>query len=139
VELSLCEKRHICLWATSQARLSSEQRLARAADLDFGNHVVRRFLPDPNRRFGRTPGEATNTWRSAPSNLGRIYSFPHERSVSNDNVVQWDSRLPRISPQPKRLSFGGAKVKCEESLDGEVAVYYGNTNFNTQAGKPNRV
>jgi len=41
------------LWGTFQDRLSSELRLARAADLDAANQVLRRFLPDYNRRFGR--------------------------------------------------------------------------------------
>src|SRR6202162_2523188 len=43
------------LWGTFQDRLSSELRLAAAADLQAANHVLRHFLPDYNRRFGRAP------------------------------------------------------------------------------------
>ena len=43
------------LWGTFQDRLTSELRLAGAADLDGANRVLRRFLPDYNRRFARAP------------------------------------------------------------------------------------
>ena len=39
------------LWGTFQDRLTSELRLAGAADLAAANQVLRRFLPDHNRRF----------------------------------------------------------------------------------------
>jgi transposase len=122
------------LWGTFQDRLSSELRLARAADLDAANQVLRRFLPDYNRRFGCAPREATKAWRPAPRNLERICCFLHERSVSNDNVVQWDGRRFQIPPQPKRFSFAGAKVQLYESLEGKVAIYYGDTKLHHHGG-----
>lgn len=122
------------LWGTFQDRLSSELRLARAADLDAANQVLRRFLPDYNRRFGRAPRETEKAWRPAPRNLERICCFLHERLVSNDNVVQWDGRRFQIPPQPKRFSFAGAKVQLYESLEGKVAIYYGDTKLHHSAG-----
>jgi transposase len=122
------------LWGTFQDRLSSELRLARAADLDAANQVLRRFLPDYNRRFGRAPRETETAWRPAPRDLERICCFLHERSVSNDNVVQWDGRRFQIPPQPKRFSFAGAKVNLYESLEGKVAIYYGDTKLHHSGG-----
>jgi len=52
---------------------------------------------------------------------------PHERIVSNDNVVQWDGRRFQIPPQPKRFSFAGAKVQLCESLRGSIEIYYGDS------------
>jgi transposase len=115
------------LWGTFQDRLTSELRLAGAADLDAANQVLCRFLPDYNRRFARTPRATEKAWRPAPENLDRICCFLHERSVSNDNVVQWDGRRFQIPPQPKRFSFAGAKVQLYESLEGHIAIYYGET------------
>jgi len=115
------------LWGTFQDRLISELRLAGAADLDAANQVLRRFLPDYNRRFGRAPRATEKAWRPAPENLDRICCFLHQRSVSNDNVVQWDGRRFQIPPQPKRFSFAGAKVQLYESLEGHIAIYYGET------------
>ena len=112
------------LWGTFQDRLTSELRLAGAHDLVTSNQVLRRFLPDHNRRFGRAPRETETAWRPAPKNLDHICCFHHERMVSNDNVVQWDGRRFPIPPQPQRFSFAGAKVQLYESLEGKVSIYY---------------
>ncbi|MGA8150524.1 MAG: ISNCY family transposase, partial [Terriglobales bacterium] len=53
------------LWGVLQDRLTSELRLARAADLDSANTVLGLFLADYNRRFARRPRE--NAYRLAPS------------------------------------------------------------------------
>ena len=122
------------LWGTFQDRLTSELRLAEATDLQESNEVLRRFLPDYNRRFARAPREAQKAWRPAPKDLGRICCFLHERSVSNDNIVQWDGRRFQIPPQPKRFSFAGAKVQLYESLEGKVAIYHGETRLHHSGG-----
>src|SRR5712671_1390789 len=122
------------LWGTFQDRLTSELRLAGAHDLDSANQVLRRFLPDHNRRFGRTPRDAQQAWRPAPENLDHICCFHHERSVSNDNVVQWDGRRFQIPPQPQRFSFAGAKVQLYESLEGKVSIYYADTKLHLNGG-----
>ena len=113
------------LWGTFQDRLTSELRLAGAADLDAANEALRRFLPDYNRRFGRAPRDTEKAWRPAPHDLDRICCFLHERAVGNDNVVQWDGRHFQLPPQPQRFSFAGAKVQLYESLEGKVAIYHG--------------
>jgi transposase len=122
------------LWGTFQDRLTSELRLAGANDLDAANQVLRRFLPDYNHRFGRAPRDAEKAWRSAPENLDRICCFHHQRSVSNDNVVQWDGRRFQIPPQPQRFSFAGAKVQLYESLEGKVSIYYADTKLRLTNG-----
>jgi transposase len=122
------------LWGTFQDRLTSELRLAGANDLDTANQVLRRFLPDYNRRFGRAPREIEKAWRPAPENLDRICCFQHLRSVSNDNVVQWDGRRFQIPPQPQRFSFAGAQVQLYESLEGKVSIYYAHTKLLLNGG-----
>ena len=122
------------LWGTFQDRLTSELRLARATDLHAANQVLRRFLPDYNRRFARAPRQAEKAWRPAPQNLDRICCFHHQRAVSNDNVVQWDGRRFQIPPQPQRFSFAGAKVQLMESLEGTVAIYYGDNKLHHTEG-----
>ncbi len=122
------------LWGTFQDRLTSELRLTGAADLDAANQVLRRFLPDYNRRFGRASRETEKAWRPAPKELDRICCFLHERWVSNDNVVQWDGRRFQIPPQPQRFSFAGARVQLYESLEGRIVIYYGNTKLHHIGG-----
>lgn len=120
------------LWGVFQDRLVCELRLAGAHDLPSANAVLRRFLTDFNRRFGRAPAHTEKAWRPAPRNLDRIFCFVHERVVSHDNVVQWDGRTFQIPPQPHRFSFGGARVHFEQSLAGHLALYYGNTKISFQ-------
>ena len=112
-------------WGVFQDRLTSELRLARALDLATANHVLHRFLPGYNRRFGRCPAQATTAWRPVPRELDRICCFVHERVVSNDNVVQWEGRRFQIRPQPRRFSFAGARVQLVQDLAGRIAVYHG--------------
>ena len=122
------------LWGTFQDRLTSELRLAGAHDLGTSNQVLRHFLPDHNRRFGRAPRQAEKAWRPAPENLDRICCFHHQRSVGNDNVVQWNGRHFQIPPQPRRFSFAGAKVQLLESLEGKVSIYYADTKLHLNGG-----
>jgi hypothetical protein len=109
------------LWGTFQDRLTSELRLVCATDPATANAVLRRFLPDYNRRFGHAPRETEKAWRAARKDLSRICCFVHER---NDNVVPWDGRRFQIPPQPKRFSFAGAKVQLYQSLRGTIGIYY---------------
>ncbi len=104
-------------------RLSSELRLAQAADIDSANVVLRKCITDYNGRFARIPRETESAWRPAPEQLERICSFLHERTVSNDNVVQWDGRRLQIPPQNRRFSFAGAKIQLYQALDGRVSLY----------------
>ncbi len=121
------------LWGVFQDRLRSELRLAGAADREAANQVLRRFVPDYNRRFGRAAVHAEKAWRPAPRDLDRICCFIHERIVSNDNVVQWEGRRFQIPPQPRRFSFAGARVQLIENLAGGIAVYYGETKLQVEA------
>ena len=120
------------LWGTFQDRLTSELRLAGAYDLESANQVLRRFLSDYNRRFARAPRQAEKAYRPAPENLDRICCFHHQRSVGNDNIVQWDGRCFQIPPQPHRFSFAGAKVQLVESLEGKISIYYGDNKLHHQ-------
>ena len=115
------------LWGVLQDRLCSELRLAQACDIGSANAVLRKFIADYNRRFGRTPRDANPDWRPAPADLQRICAFVHQRIVGNDNVVQWEGRRFQIPPQNRRFSFAGAKVQLYEALDGKVSLFYGDT------------
>jgi hypothetical protein len=73
--------------------------------------VLRKFLADCNRRFAKNHRDEESAWRPAPDNLDHISCFLHERTVSNDNVVQWDGRRLQVAQQSPRFSFAGAKVQ----------------------------
>lgn len=121
------------LWGVLQDRLSSELRLAQAANINSANTVLRKFIADYNRRFARQPRENPTAWRPAPESLERICCFLHERIVSNDNVVQWEGRRFQIPQQARRFSFAGAKVRIYQALDGRLSFYYGDTRLEHSA------
>lgn len=122
------------LWGTFQDRLTSELRLGGAGNLASANQVLHRFIAEYNRRFARAPRETPSAWRPAPQNLDRICCLVHERSIGNDNVVQWDGRRFQIPPQPQRFTFAGAKVQIYESLEGKVSIYYADTKLHHAGG-----
>src|SRR6266849_2151147 len=90
------------LWGVLQDRLTSELRLAQAANIDSANAVLRKFIADYNRRFARQARESATAWRETPDCLDRICCFVHERIDSNDNVVQWQGRRFQIPQQARR-------------------------------------
>ena len=73
------------LWGVLQDRLTSELRLAQANHIDSANAVLRKFIPDYNRRFARTPRQAAQAWRPAPGDLQRICAFRHERTIARSD------------------------------------------------------
>ena len=124
------------LWGVLQDRLTSELRLAQACDLDSANAVLRVFMADYNRRFGRRPRDMQTAWRPAPENLDRVCCFVHQRVVSNDNIVQWEGQRFQIPQQGQRFSFAGAKVQIYQALDGRVSFYYGDTRLQHTLASP---
>jgi hypothetical protein len=60
------------LWGTFQDRRTSELRLAGGANMGAANQVLRRFLPDYNRRFGRAPHQTEKAWPPAPEDFDRM-------------------------------------------------------------------
>jgi transposase len=110
--------------------------LARTTYAGFNDHhLCEKLCEVEGFSLGRAPRETEKAWRPAPPNLDHICCFHHERSVSNDNVVQWDRRRFQIPPQPQRFSFAGAKVQLYESLEGKVSIYYGNTKLLHSSGE----
>lgn len=124
------------LWGVLQDRLTSELRLASAADLDSANAVLRNFIADYNRRFARPPRQSTSACRPTPHHLDRICCFVHERVVSNDNIVQWQGQRLQIPPQARRFSFAGAKVHLHQALDRRLSLYYGDTRLQHTMAPP---
>jgi len=74
------------LWSGSHDRLTSELRLAQAANIDSANAVLRKFITDYDRRLARQATRIRDRQAETPDFLDRICCLVHERIVSNDNV-----------------------------------------------------
>lgn len=114
------------LWRTFQDRLSSELRLAGASCLAQANAVLDSFLPDYNRRFGKSPKEADAAWRKPDrkTDLDYIFSLRYERVVGKDHVVSVGAGLTlQLPPSADRRGYAGRKVEVCQQPDGRLRVY----------------
>jgi len=114
------------LWATLQDRLVSELRLADARSLAQANTVLKRFIPDYNRRFARPAAVAEAAWRPLPEGLDleRVCSFGYQATVLNDTTVRLSGLVIDIAPGPQQRSYARARVEVRQLLDGSWRVYH---------------
>jgi transposase len=114
------------LWATLQDRLVSELRLAGARTLEEANAMLKRFIPDYNRRFAIAAAEAEPAWRQLGQSieLERVCSFGYQARVLSDNTVRIQGAVIDIAPGPQGRSYAHARVEVRQLLDGSWRVYY---------------
>lgn len=114
------------LWRTFQDRLSSELRLAGAANLEQANAVLARFLLDYNQRFAKPPARTGSAYRKLDRRLDLdcIFSLRYERTVSNDHVIRVGPGVSvQLPPLPNQRGFAGRKVLVCHLPDGRLRVY----------------
>jgi hypothetical protein len=113
---------------TLQDRLRAELGLANVADLAAANSLLRRFVPDYNRRFARLPDDANPAWLPMPPDLDldAVCAIKETRVVKADNTVSFYGRTLQIPPNPYRSSYAKASVEVRELLNGQIRIYYQN-------------
>jgi hypothetical protein len=114
------------LWRTLQDRLVSELRLAGACTAEEANAVLKRFIPDHNRRFAIAAAVAQPAWRQLGKSidLERVCSFGYRATVLSDNSVRIQGVVIDIGPGPQQRSYAHARVEVRQLLDGSWRVYY---------------
>ena len=112
-------------FGTAQDRWVKEPRLAKAKTCDQADAVLKRVVPDHNRRFGRPPQKPTGAHRplGAKHRLESIPSIQCERVASNDYVVRWANRFYQLLP-PAYPGGRGGRVVIEQRRDGRVVMRY---------------
>ena len=115
-------------WGTFQDRLVSELRLAKATNKEEANAVVKKIIPQHNKRFAKKPKYPTSAWRAMPKNIDllQILCIKEQRTVGNDNTVSWHGATLQIPKSPLRPSFAKAKVEVRYLLTHEIQIYYKN-------------
>jgi len=115
------------LWGTFQDRLISELRLEGAKTKKEAQNVLKRFLPEYNRRFGKKPACMKPAWRKLDGcDLKRILCWKHKRIVANDNTISFkglNMQLPKVKPLQ---SLAGKKVTVLVLKNKVIEVYYKN-------------
>ncbi len=114
------------LWETFQDRLVSELRLAGACTAGEANQVLRKFLPDYNRRFMVQAKESGSAYRQLPADFqaDEVFCYKYKRVVGIDNVVRFDQARLQILPSSHRHSYARCRVEVQVRLDNTLAIYY---------------
>jgi hypothetical protein len=114
-----------------QDRLIKELRLANISTIAEANKFLQEYyLPKMNRKFSRPPAKANDRHVQLGSvNLANIMCLEHERTVANNYVIRFETRLFQIldcgrtkgsQPLPKPKD----KVTIRITLDGKLTVLY---------------
>ena len=116
------------LWGTFQDRLVSELRLANATTKEQANEILKKFIPQYNKRFTKKPADPIKAWRPIPNNIDllQILCIKETRTVNNDNTISWNRKILQIPKSNIRSSFAKAKVEVRHLLNGQLHVYYKN-------------
>ena len=115
------------LFDTWQGRLPQELALRGLRDYDGANRFLRQSWLAYHRRHWGVPAAQRGT-AFVPCHrpdLDRIFAVHHERTVANDNTVQYARLTLQLAPSPLRCSFAKCRVKVYEHLDGTLSIGYG--------------
>ena len=115
------------LFGTWQGRLPQE--LARRGIRDYAgaNRFLRQHWLAYHRRHGGVPATQRGT-AFVPCHrpdLDRIFAVQYERTVANDNTVQYARLTLQLAPSALRCSFAKCRVIVYEHLDGTLSIGYG--------------
>ena len=115
------------LWETWQGRLPQELRLAGITTMEAANAFLQHtWILFHNRTWTVAPAsEGTAFVPYQGDQLDRIFAAQHERTVANDNCIEFQNRRFQIPPAPWRYTFAKCRVKVYEHLDGTLSIGYG--------------
>jgi transposase len=108
-----------------QDRWVKELRLAGINDTEKANQSLSGFTENLNARFAVEPQSPADFHRPVPQgrDLRHVFCLEESRTVGNDWVVRYKSRLFQIVSQ-SNLPPSSSKVMVQEHLDGAVHILY---------------
>jgi hypothetical protein len=115
------------MFGTLQRRLPQELRLHGIADMESANRFLQEvYLPEHNARFVKQAQAAGSAFVPLMGfALNDVLCIHEERTVSNDNTVQYNGKRLQILEDASRCSFAKCKVRVHEYLDGTLAIFHG--------------
>ena len=115
------------VFATHQDRLVKELALHGITEMEEANRYIQeRYLPEYNAEFTVKPlaeGSAFIPWKG--ESLDDILCEKHERTVNNDNCVQFEGLTLQIPSNAYRCHYVKVKVKVHRYADGSLAIFHG--------------
>jgi transposase len=114
-------------FGTWQGRLPQELRLRGITDLEGANDFLcTEYIGEFNSKFTVTAAQKGSAFvRLRRRDLDWIFSSQHDRTVNNDNIVEFDNRQFQLEKTRWRNTLAGQSVIVHEHLDGRVSIRYG--------------
>jgi transposase len=114
-------------FGTWQGRLPQELRLRGITNMDQANDFLRQeYIAEFNARFAVPASQRGSAFvRLRRKDLDWIFSAQHERTVNNDNTIEFERRLLQLNKTRWRNTLAGQMVVVHEHLDGRLSVRYG--------------
>lgn len=112
---------------TLQDRLVKEMSLKGISSMETANAFLEGFRADYNKRFAKAPKSQIDAHRNIDKrmNLGEIFSWHEERTVTKNLMVQYATKQYAIIPENRmRATLRGAKITVVESLEGEIKLLH---------------
>jgi transposase len=113
---------------TIQGRLPQELRLAGITTYAQANAYLNdTFVPDFNHKFTEAPLQSETTFIPlAGIDLTLLFSVEHERTVNNDNTVQFEKTVLQIPKTKQRAHYVRCPVLVHEFPDDTLGISYQN-------------
>ena len=107
--------------------MPQELRLRGIIDIDKANEFLRQqYINEFNARFCVPASQKGSAFvRLRRKDLDWIFSAQHERTVNNDNTIEFERRFLQLSKTRWVNTLAGQKVVVHEHLDGRISVRYG--------------
>jgi hypothetical protein len=111
---------------TLQDRLVKELRLQGISTIDAANELLPGFLTDYNARFAKEPRDGKDLHRplSPDDDLGEVFTWREERTVSNSLTLQYDKVLFLLEPTPISSTLRHKRVTVADYPDGRLKISY---------------
>jgi hypothetical protein len=115
------------LWGTWQGRLPQELALRGIRDYDGANRFLRQHWLSYHRKRWSVPAlqKGTAFVSCNRSDLDRVFAVQEDRTVNNDNTVQYGRTRFQLSPSELRISFAKCRVRVYEHLNGTLSIGFG--------------
>jgi len=115
------------MFGTLQGRLPNELALHNITDMESANRFLEKeFLPDFNARFTVEAAEKGDAFVPLlNAKLDDILCLKAERTVNNDNCVDYQTKRLQIPKTSDRCHYAKAAVKVHEYQDGRIAIFHG--------------
>lgn len=109
-----------------QDRLIKEMRVAKVKSYKQANkYLIEKFLPYYNQRFTH---ESESAYKTLPKdiNLDHIFCIKKERTVNNDNTIEFCGQTIQILPSKIKRTFAKLKVNVCLLQNSKIIVLYKN-------------